>query len=126
MNTTTTTTAHNFAADWTAELPTPRALPGTGASESFCIIYMGTPKADGTLVGNSNRMTLSEPFESEGVNFPGIYASTVTLLEGYTNWGSVQRILEVAANGITDIEPLYALANREGEPIIPENAVHHF
>lgn len=122
----TTTTAHNFAADWTAELPTPRALPGAGASESFCIVYLGTPKADGALVGNRNRTTLSEPVESEGANFPGIYASTVTLLEGYTNWDSVRDILKVAANGIANIEPIYALPNREGEPILPENAVHHF
>lgn len=124
MNTTTTT--HNFAADWTAELPTPHALPGAGAAESFCIVYRGTPKADGALVDNSKRMTLAEPAVIGGVNFPGIYASTVTLYEGYTNWGSVQRILEVAANGITNVEPIYALENREGVQIIPENAVHRF
>lgn len=119
-------TAHNFTADWTAELPAPRALPGAGAAESFCIVYRGTPKADGTLVGNGHPVTLAESAVIGGVNFPGIYASTVTLHEGYTNWGSVQRILEITANGITDVEPIYALPNREGVQIIPENAIHRF
>lgn len=117
---------YNFAADWAAELPTPLALPGAGASESFCIVYRGAPRSDGALVGNSNRITLAEPLKFQGMNFPGVYASTVTLHEGYTNWDSVQRILEVAANGVTDIEPVYALESRDGAQIIPENAVHRF